>query len=464
MAGINLNKKIDRHPDQVGLFQYEAITPTGARIKGPKAKMNAFTAAEVRTELVDQGYFPIKIKEIPSSTTAGSIGNISFGGGLKLKPAAVAGFARGFYQLLRAGISVPRAIEALGEDASNPALAAACATMSNNIANGMSISEAFAEYPKAFDNVFCGYLAAGEETGNLTTALGRLTALTEKRSQLKSKIRAVTAYPIMVSSVIGIMITGIILFLVPRYEQIYAQFNAKLPVPTQLLVQFSHHFFPVHFFHFSFLPFPLPGPNFASPLLYVLAAYIGISWFLRAKKDDPKVGAMFDKIKFRLPVAGELTHQLVLYRWTSTLAGALGSNVQTVGALQLAAQSSGSRWLRTISPEIEEGLQNGKPLSDLLANYPELFPPNVRTMIATGESSGETASMLEAVSVALSDEIDAIVGTLSAKIEVALLLGLGVVVGSMLVALYLPILNLAATVSNTDPSTATTTTTTTAAP
>ena len=451
------SKTTTRSPDQVGVFQYEAITPTGARIKGPKARMNAFTAAEVRTELIDQGYIPISIKEVSSGLGSLSLSGDIGSGGLKLKPAQVANYARGFYQLVRAGISVPRAIEALGEDSSNPRLAQVCQDMSARIANGASISATFAEHPKAFDSVFIGYLAAGEETGNLTASLARLTVLTEKRAQMRSKIKGVTAYPVMVSAVIGFLVSFIILFLVPRYQTIYAQFNAKLPAPTLLLVAISHHFFPVRFYSVFGFPY-LPGPNLLSPILWFFAIFISINRFLKWKKDDPAVGAFFDKVRFKLPVMGKLVHKLVLYRWTSTLAGALGSNVQTMTALGLAAEASGSRWIRTITPDLQAGIQSGKPLSEQLYGYPTLFPADIRTMISTGESAGESAAMLDATALALSDEIDAIVATLSAKIEVALLVSMGIVVGSMLVALYLPILNLAATVSNTANPTTTTTT------
>jgi type IV pilus assembly protein PilC len=139
---------------------------------------------------------------------------------------------------------------------------------------------------------------------------------------------------------------------------------------------------------------------------------------------------------------------LVLYRWTSTLAGALGSSVQIAQALALAAMSSGSRWVRALTKELEIGINQGHPLSELLGQYDTVFPADVITMVATGEAAGETAVMLDASATSLSDEIDSIVAGLSAKVEVALLLLMGVSVGSMLIALYLPILHLAATVGN----------------
>jgi|GEM_PF-3044760 len=440
-----------RDPDTPGVFAYEAITPNGLRIKGPKARMTAYTLEDVRRELIDQGYTPIKITEVSASSLSASLnGNIGRKG-LKLKPIQTAAFARGLHQLLRAGISVARAVEALGEDAADEDMAAMCRDISTKISNGTPVSEAFATHPRTFDDVFCGYLAAGEQTGSLVVATRRLAELTEKRATLSNKIKSVSIYPILVSIVIGLLMSGIILFLVPRYQSIYAQFNAKLPAPTLALVSLSHHFLPISFYGF------IPGPNFTSPLFYIIAIIVGVRAFLRKKKDDPVIGTFVDKFRFRMPIFGKLIHFLAMFRWSSTLTGALESGVRTSQALSLAATASGSKWIKALTPLFEAGIQSGRPLSAMLNEYPTLFPASVRTMVATGETSGELTAMLDSTVATLSDEIDAIVAGLGAKIEVALIVFMGLVVGSMLVCLYLPIINLAATVTNSANSATTTT-------
>jgi type IV pilus assembly protein PilC len=439
-------KPAQRDPSQLGSFTYKAIyTPTNAVVQGAKAKMDAYSEAEVRRALNEQGYQPIWIKEIPlrsGISLNSSVGNTA----LKLKPFQVSNFSRALYQLINAGISMPRALESIGKDAAIPRLSETCNEMAEKIANGAGIAETFAEYPRAFDSIFCGYLSAGEKTGNLPASLARLTVLTEKRSQMRSKIKGVTAYPMIVSAVIAVLVTLIILFLVPQYQKIYASFNAALPAPTQLLITFSNHFIPLQLVHLGSIPVPAPDP--VSPLFWVGLIAGSLYWFLRTHRTDPKVGEIVDKVRFHLPISGALTHKLVLYRWTSTLAGALSSNVQTTDALSLAATAAGSRWLRVITLELERGIQSGRPLSEMMMQYTDMFPADVRTMVSTGEEAGETAIMLQSSATALSDEIDAAVSGLSARIEVALLLFMGVTVGSMLVALYLPILHLSATISN----------------
>ena len=442
-----------RDPSVPGTFAYDAITPDGVtRLKG--ARMSAYNAAEVRRELIDQNFTPLKITEVNPNSKAISLNMTIGSSGLKLKPIQVAAFARGLNQLLRAGISVPRAIAALGEDSPNPQLTKVCLEISQKISNGSPIAEAFAEYPTAFDDVFCGYLAAGEKTGSLVASTRRLAELTEKRASLGSKIKAVSIYPILVGCVISFLVTGIILFLVPRYQQIYAQFHAKLPAPTEALVKVSNHFLPV-----KFGPFFIPIPDLNAPAFWALLLFIGYKVFRYVKRNDSNVDVAIDKIKYRLPISGKLTHHLILFRWVSTLSGALDSGVHTSEALSMAARASGSKWIKALTPAFEAGIQSGRPLSELLGEHPKLFPASVRTMVVTGEASGELSSMLDSTSAALSDEIDAIVAGLGAKIEVALIMVMGVVVGGILVVLYLPILNLATAVSNSANTPSPTTTT-----
>jgi type IV pilus assembly protein PilC len=435
---------VTRDPDQIGTFSYEAITPTGLRIKGPRARMSAYSEAEVRNELIAQNYVPIWIKEI-TKTSVSLNANVGRRG-LVLKPLQVSNFARALYQLIRAGIPMPRALEAISQDATIPRLGDTCKDMANKIANGSGIADTFAENPHAFDAIFCGYLAAGETTGNLPASLARLTVLTEKRAQMRSKIKAITAYPIIVSCVIALLVTLILIFLVPKYSAIYASLNSPLPGPTLLVVRLSKHVLPIHFTHIFGVPFIAPDPE--APLLWIGLVVLGVWLFLRSHREDPKVGERVDRIRFHLPISGKLTHKLVLYRWCSTLAGALASSVQTTEALGLASMASGSRWMRVITIELQAGIQAGHPLSELMLLHTDVFPADIRTMVSTGEAAGETGIMLEASAASLSDEIDSIVAGLSARIEVALLLTMGVTVGSLLIALYLPILHLAQTFQN----------------
>jgi type IV pilus assembly protein PilC len=294
--------------------------------------------------------------------------------------------------------------------------------------------------------------------------MARLAHMLERRVSLNKKIKSVTAYPKFVSITILIIVTGIMMFMVPMYEGIYKSFGAVLPGPTQLLVAVSHVIFPIHLAQGIGIPFtnvhvlsfpktriffnkpiplpPIPIPNILSPLLWLLVAFLGLRVFLRRTVDNPEIGIRVDRIKYRLPLFGKLLQRTDLYRWSSTLAGGLASGISTQPALDLAARASGSRWQRAIVDDLKDSVRSGKPLSEALLMYRDLFPPNIRRMVATGEQAGELDTMLDNVANAIDDEIEMIITNLGAKIEVALIMVMGAVVGGILVALYLPILNL----------------------
>lgn len=438
-------KEVD--PDEPLLFAYTAVSTAGQRMK---AKMTAPSAAAVSAALAADGWIPVEIAQVRSGGLNFDIGALLSNRPLKMGHGPLSAFARQMHQLLKAGISVPRAIASLGEDA-DPRMTAMCTDIAEKVSGGLPLSRAFSDYPRCFDDVFCAYITAGEQSGALVTTTARLAKMLEKRADLALKVKSVTAYPKMVGGAIGMLVIGIMAFLVPSYAKIYASFGAKLPAPTAALVSFSKVLSPVKFYGFGPLEMipivhGIPLPNPLSPTLYILAVIFGIKAFLKATKDNLEIGTKLDRLKFRLPIVGDLSSKLCLYRWSSTLAGALESGVQMGQALELAARASGSRWQLAILAELKEAVRGGRLLSDVLAGHRDLFTPSVRTMVTTGEAAGELADMLDNVSSSLDAEIDSIVAGLSAKIEVALLLLLGGVVGGLLVVLYMPILNLATTV------------------
>lgn len=426
-------------------YSYVAVSPSGARVK---ATVTGVSESAVSRALQAEGWIPVEVKAVAERRWNIDIGAVLAGGsGPKLKFAPRADFARRLHNMLRAGIAVPKALVALGEDAPAP-VAAMCNDLADRVQSGTNLSTAMAAYPRAFDEIFCAYLQAGEESGTLVETTARLAAMLAKRASLQHKIKSVTAYPKMVAITIGVLVTGIILFLVPMYARIYASFGAKLPGPTEALVVLSRHFTPIGLSRTNLFGmaawYPVWHPfNYASILVYLLAGWL---LFLRQTRDSLRVGIVLDKIRFRLPVFGRLNHRLAMFRWSSTLAGGLASSVPTARAIELAAAASGSRWHASIAPEMVENVRSGRMISEALRAHPDLYPPNVRTMLSTGEEVGEVAEMLHNVALTLDDEVDSIIAGLSAKIEVALIIALGLVVGSLLMVLYLPILNLANTV------------------
>jgi type II secretory pathway component PulF len=483
-------------------FDYVAVSPTGTRHKG---KMQAVSQRAVADALAADGWVPIEIAEHRSSGLNTDLTALLSGSGavVKLTVPESAAFFRQISELLRAGVPISRAMAAIGQEAP-PKIEQICTGIGERITSGVPLSEAMEAFPDAFDEVARAYIAAGEASGTLPEAMGRLAAILEKRNEMRLKIKAVTAYPKMVGGAIAIIVTAILLFLVPRYQEIYAEFGSELPLPTRILVGLSENILPVSA-DFTFpVPFFLSGADvsiigilgrivFALAVImgtdalrnrsgkpakllgtiakwgFVLAVtvfaggyqvqwlslllwsvgigtYVGVRMFLTSRVDSVSTARRIDTVRFRMPVFGPIVARSALFQWASTLGGTLASGVPLIRAVGLAGMTSGSNWHRLVATDLEDQVRAGKPLSEALSRHPDLYQPSVRAMISTGETTGDLSSMLENVARTTSAEVDSLVAGLSAKVEVALLLVMAVVVGGLLVALYLPIIQLASTV------------------
>lgn len=418
-------------------YQYVGVAADGKKVKG---RVKALSREEALRQLQDSGITVITLNPLSSGGNLATldIGLLLSGSTdarqvkMKLRPKAE--LARQLHQLLRAGMPVAAAFKALSEASDaryRPMLESIC----EQIQSGVPLGTALEAYPRAFDEVFVAYIKTAEETGSLVEGTQRLAVMLEKRASLERKIKAVTMYPKMVSGVIGLLVIGILLFIVPMYEDIYSAFNAELPGPTVALQNLSRLLNP-------FLQIFPPIPNLASPLIWGPLLFWGLRKFLNANRENRRIAEPWNKLRFRIPVFGKLSRYLALYRWASTLAGAQGAGVRLEPGLRLAGAASGSDWMRFVSRDVANQVAAGRQLSRCLAEHTDLFPPQFVALIATGEKSGDLDGMLSNVAQSLGEDIDMIVSTLGAKVEVILLLAMAIIVGGLLVVLYLPILNL----------------------
>lgn len=430
-------------------FFYTAVASNGDRKKG---KMEADSQSVVIAALQAEGLVPVTVEEQKASVLNMTVIKPKSERPYKLGAEDVLVFTRQLYLLLRAGLSIHRAVAAIGEENPDPLYVRMCADISEKVLAGVPLSRAMALYPKVFDDVYCAYIAAGESTGDMERALERLARVLNQSHQLRLKVKAVTAYPKMVSIAVLVLVYGILAFLVPMYAKIYEGFGQKLPGPTLFVVGMSKVIAPFHV-NVSFLPpsidlFPgnrsiLTAPlNFASPILWALALVFGWIAFRRKTADNLEIGTRIERIKFNLPMLGKMFKYAVLYRWSSTLAGALQAGLQTFAALELAGKTAGSAWVRRVTDDMKEAVRSGRQLSTELTKHPDLFNAQLRAMAASGEEAGEAAEMFQGIAIALEDELESMVATLGARLEVVLLCVMGAVVGGLLVVLYLPILSL----------------------
>jgi type IV pilus assembly protein PilC len=478
------------------LFNYVAVSNTGVRNKG---RMQASNKNIVIESLQSENFIPILIEEVKSETS--DITKMLTTKPVVLSTKQVATFARQLAELLKAGVPLPRALEALGSEGSGN-LVKITSTLTELVTQGIPLSRALATFPKAFDEIFRSYVEAGEAAGTLALTMSRLATTLERRAETQNKIKAVTAYPKMVSSAIGMIVAGILIYLVPMFAEIYLSFNKPLPTPTKILQDITAKLPPFTFTSNMPMPALIEGKgsfmdliisfiavfiifglgvikrrnsgktlkkskvyiNILLALYLILFAYdykinifstifflflsIGSTYFTilsESGKINDNYMQKLDMIKFKMPIFGQLNFYVVLHRWTTVLAGALESGVTLDAGIDLAARTSGSKSHVLASKYIRSQLRNGLPLSEALNAYKEFYPANLRTMVKTGESAGELSTMVENISESLDSEIESIIAGLAAKIEVGLLVVMGVVVGGLLVVLYLPILKLSAT-------------------
>jgi type II secretory pathway component PulF len=479
-----------------GWYRYSAINGQGLRQRG---KMQAPNPKAVSDALQNDGWIPLEIKAQSSGGVNTDLGALFGTAQVRMSLSELSTFSRQLAELLKAGVPLTRSLTSLGEEQSEK-MQKITSELSNRVSAGVPLSQALTAFPLAFDDVFCAYVAAGESAGTLPMTIGRLAKSLERRHNMAQKIKGVTAYPKVVGGMIGLVVIGIMQFLMPQFEGIYAGYGAELPAPTRLVMDFSESFLPIKF-DFT-LPLPwfienevsiggLFGRLFAIIVGYsllevlrirrgkpfkmsriviriivlsmftIFAANISvnaistISWslilgsiftvifYIEAKAGDQRIVKRVDGFRFKAPLLGELFRLNCMYRWASTLAGSLESGVPMARALELAGATAGSRWHSLVSRDLQLSIRSGKPLSEGLAAHSDLYPPSVRAMIATGESTGDVGTMLESVASSIDSESDAIMSGLAAKMEVALLVVLGVVVGGLIIIMYLPILNMA---------------------
>jgi type IV pilus assembly protein PilC len=438
-------------------FRYEAVDATGGRRKG---MINATDRDAARDALRAEGLAPTSIEASGKAGRTSGIGNVDIGdllrGGKpkKWKTSKVAEFARQLHQLLRSGLSVGEALRAMA-DAFPDKDGELCALLSADVEAGTSLGASLARHPHAFNDVFVAYVETAEQSGTLVETTGRLAFMLEQRASLERKVQAVTIYPKLVSGIIGVIVLGVIIFMVPMYTDLYNQFDAEIAAPTRFVAWLSSVLSPIHVnWNLGFPPITrqsnhgwLTSPlNFASPLLWAILIVVAVRKFLAANRSNPKVAVPWNRFVFGFPIFGKLAFKMAAFRWASTMAGALKAGVRMPQALTLAGRATGSPWHALAATELADSVTAGRPLSELLIDYPDLFPPQVVAMVVTGERSGEMSEMLDSVAKSTTEDIDAHISTMGAKIEVALLVILGVVVGGLLAILYLPILQLVETI------------------
>jgi type IV pilus assembly protein PilC len=339
----------------------------------------------------------------------------------KVSPKDVAVFSRQLTTMISAGLPITRALAILVKQTDAPALAEVVNVLKADIERGLSFSQAIAKHPKVFPPVYLAIVRAGESGGVLDAVLERLADSLEKQLELRGKIKSAMTYPITVAVIVVAIVTAMLMFVVPMFEGMYANLGGTLPAPTRLLISAS---------------------NLLKSTWYLIAlAIVGAVVGLRRWSATEPGRLAIDRAKLRVPIFGRLIGKAAIARVTRTLGSLVRSGVAIMEALDIVADAAGNAVVAGAILDARERVALGEPLAASLAAHPVL-PPMVVQMMAVGEETGALDDMLDKIATFYEREVDATVSALTSLIEPLLMVLMGITVGGMVVALYLPMFNI----------------------
>jgi type IV pilus assembly protein PilC len=325
--------------------------------------------------------------------------------------------------MIDAGLPLVQGLTILAEQSENKTFKAILKEITKDVEGGSTLAEALKKHPKVFDELFVNLVAAGEVGGILDTILRRLADYIEKAEKLKKRIKGAMTYPLVVVAIAIIVIAVILIFVIPVFEDMFAGFGAALPAPTQLVVNMSR--FIKGNFHFIFIGFAL--------------GIVALKQYRNSKQGRKSTDALLLKV----PVFGELLRKVAVARFTRTLGTMIQSGVPILDSLEIVAKTSGNVILEEIIYEVRGSIAEGQTIAEPLSET-DIFPGMVVQMISVGEATGALDTMLGKIADFYDDEVDAAVEALTSMLEPLLMLFLGGSIGGLVVAMYLPIFQMAA--------------------
>ncbi len=346
----------------------------------------------------------------------------------KVSEKELALFTRQFATVLEAGLPIIRALDTLAMQQKNPYFREVINDIKRRVEGGSSLSEAMGLYPKVFSDLYVQMVRSGESSGNLDVVLKRLANYLEKIVSIKAKVKHAMIYPSVIIFVTIAVVSILMIFVIPKFAELFVEGGQKLPLPTQILIDISR--------------------NFKYIIVLFFLTIVTVIFLLKYFRRHEKGKYQTDKILLHLPIVGELFLKASLSRLTRTLANLIGAGVPLLQAISIAGQTSGNKVIEKAMEEVRLNVSTGQPMADTMF-YTGVFPYMVVEMVRVGELSGNIEEMLTKIADFYEEEVDRMVQTLSTLIEPILIVVLGVVVGAILIALYLPIFKLGEVVGRT---------------
>lgn len=393
------------------IFAWEGKDKTGKAVKG---ELRANSETIVNATLRRQGILVTKVKKK------------SFSSGKKITDKDISLFTRQLATMMKAGVPLLQSFDIVSKGHSNPSVAKLIQEIRSDVETGTSLNQAFRKYPLYFDALFCNLVGAGEQAGILEDLLTRLAIYKEKTIAIKGKIKSALFYPVSILAVAFIVTAVIMIWVVPAFKQVFTSFGADLPAPTLFVMAISDFF--VKYWYIIF------GGLFGS--LY---------FFFQSWKRSIKVQRFMDTILLKAPIFGEVIRKATMARWTRTLATMFAAGVPLVESLDSVGGASGNAVYADATKKIQTEVSTGTSLTVAMQNS-EVFPNMVTQMVSIGEESGSLDQMLGKVADFYEEEVDEAVEQLSSLMEPLIMVILGVLIGGLVIAMYLPIFKLGSVV------------------
>ena len=392
------------------LFVWEGTDRQGRKTKGEISSTNQQIA---RAELRRQGINPSKVNKKAQS-------RLSFGGGVNAQDMSL--FTRQMATMMRAGVPLVQSFDIVSDGADKPSLKALIRDIRTDVAAGNSFASSIRKHPKQFDDLFCNLVESGEQSGALETMLDRIAGYKEKAESLKGKVKKAMFYPLAVL-VIAFVVSAILLIkVVPQFEVIFQSFGAELPAFTQMVINFSN-----------------AAQKYWFPFV-VLLAIIGAATSA-AYTRSPKMREAVDRLSLKIPVIGDILNKSAVARFARTLSTTFAAGVPLVDALESVAGATGNIVYANATRRVRDDVASGQQLNFAMRNT-GVFPNMVIQMTSIGEESGSLDTMLDKAASYFEEQVDNAVDALTSLLEPIIMAVLGVVIGGLIIAMYLPIFQL----------------------
>ncbi len=398
------------------LFKYSAKDQKGNNIAGT---LEVESINTLKDELRRRQLIIISVEEVKKKAKG------FFAGGQKVTLDDLVVFSRQLATMVNSGIPLVQSLDILAEQLEKPNFKSIIISMRDDIQTGLSLSSSISKHQNIFSPLYINMIKAGESSGMLDEILDRLATYLEKTNSLKRKIQSALIYPSLVSIMAVSITTALLVFVVPKFKEIFDMFGGNLPLPTKLLIALSDNFAKI-------LPVMI---------VLLIVFFISFSKYVRTEKGRMK----FDRFKLKIPIFGRLFQMVAVSRFSRTLSILVRSGVSILSSLEIVAKTTGNKVVEMAIDSVRSNIREGRSFAQPLMES-GVFPPMVVRMISVGEQSGELEKMLSKISDFFDEQVDTTVAGLSSVIEPVIIIFLGLIIGSIVLAIFLPILKMSSLV------------------